>query len=109
MVKYIHYKESLLDSSAMISDNRDERSKGYSIYIEFECDDFEPVLNSIRNHLSSLKPFEMDKDGVCNYSANTLNGHLLSVLSSDREINMIPYKMKTHLNGKVLVCSRVIE
>lgn len=106
MTKYIHYKKSMIDSSAMISDNADEMTKGYELYIEIECDRLDDVLHSIRGHFPKFKPFTMDENGICNYSANTLKGHLVSLLASDKGNNTIPYKMKIRQDGRVLVYSR---
>lgn len=109
MIKYIHYKDSLLASSAMISDKINEESMGYTLYIEFECDDFSPILKSVSEHLPDFKPLNVNENGVTNYSANVLKGHLISLLESDHTINTLPYRMKIHRNGKVMVYSRSQE
>jgi len=109
MIKHIHYKDSLTDSSAMISDRINEERTGYTLFIEFECDDFSPILKSVCSHLPKFKPFKLDENGISNYSVNTLKGHLVSLLANDTAINATPYKMKIHQNGSVLVYSRTKE
>jgi len=107
MTKYIHKSKKPL-ADIIVSDSRMASRDGYSMFMEIDISDFQSVFESMNGFSTRLNKIHIKDDGSCNISASSFLHDFLHCLDTREDLSEIPFEIKIHHNGKVVVYSRSV-
>jgi len=99
MKKYLHYMKFAVGADCILTDRRDESSRGYSLYAEIES----PCLPSILGHIQKVYGFRIDGEKVGTSAYNFVD--FLRGLLDDESTMKEPFRLTRYIDGRITILS----